>query len=381
MTWLAERLSLWTTDLLGSVVLWFLLVGFVWFINLGDANKDPDFFKRRFFETLGLTALLEFFINAQVMPLPLELVAQVILLIVVILNVIAASDEKYKPAAKLTSGILFFATMGLLTYSVAHLVSGWDSLDKRGLLNELLMPIWLTAATIPVLYLFAFYMAYESLFVRLSFFNNRRKPSLRARLGIVTGIRGALVDIQQFRGGPAHDAAQARTTSDARAAVRRFKEERALDRAARAAARQALVDNAGRKGTDGDGLLLDRREFAETKDALRWLATCHMGWYRNADRPDEYRADLLDVLSGSRQFEFESGEPVVAKVRKDRQAWYAYRRTPSGHVFGIGASGPPPSQWFYDAPTLPSGYPSTTSIGWTDFMSPDRPEWRLEPER
>jgi hypothetical protein len=106
-----------------------------------------------------------------------------------------------------------------------------------------------------------------------------------------------------------------------------------------------------------------------------------MGWYRNEERSDEYRADLLDVLSGLRQFEFESDEPIIAKVRKDGQAWYAYRRTPSGHVFGMGASGPPPSQWFCDAPTPPSGFPSKTSAGWTDFMSPDRAEWRPEPER
>lgn len=380
VVWLADRHSLWTTDLLGSTVLWFLLVGAVWFINLDDAGKDADFFKRRFLETLGFTAVLEFFVNAHVMALPLELVAQAFLLIVVAMNAFATGDKKYRSIATATPGMLIFSTLGLLIYSVAHLASGWESLDKAGLVNGLLMPIWLTAVAIPVLYLFAFYMGYELLFVRLSFLNDNRKPSLRAQLGIVSALRGALVDVQQFRGGPARDAARSCTAGDARAAVHRFKEERATDLAARAAARKALVDGAGRKGVDENGLLFDRREFAETKDALRWLATCHMGWYRNEDRPDEYRADLLDVLGGSGQFDFESDEPIVAKVRKDLQAWYAHRRTPSGHVFGIGASGPPPSQWFYDAPTHPGGVPSAASAGWTDFMSPDRPEWSSEPE-
>lgn len=378
--WLADRLSLWTTDLLGSTVLWFLLVGFVWFVNISDAGKDPDFFKRRFLGTLGVTAVFEFFVNAYVMPLPLELVAQVFLLIVVATNAFSIGDEKYKPVATATAGILVFATLGLLIYSVTNLAAGWDSLDKHGLVNGLLMPIWLTAVAVPVLYLFAFYMGYESLFNHLSFLNNDRKPSVRAQLGIISALRGALVDVQQFRGGPARDAARARTARDARDAVRRFKDERAIDLAARAAARQALVDNAGRTGVDEHGLLLDRREFAETKDALRWLATCHMGWYRNEDRPDEYRVDLLNMLSDSHQFDFDSDEPIVAKVREDLQAWYAHRRTPSGHVFGIGASGPPPSQWFYDAPIPPNGFPSAGLAAWTDFMSPDRPEWRPEPK-
>jgi hypothetical protein len=104
-----------------------------------------------------------------------------------------------------------------------------------------------------------------------------------------------------------------------------------------------------------------------------------MGWYRNQDRPDEYRPDLLDILTDSKQLQLESDEPIHMKVRKDRQAWYAYRRTPSGHVFGIGARGAPPSQWFYDADVPPSGYPSNSATGWTGYLAPERPEWRDEP--
>lgn len=378
--WLADRFSLWTTELLGSTILWFLFVGFAWFFALPDASKDEDFFKRRFLATLGLTAILEFFVNAQVMPLPVELVAQLFLLLVVAMNAVSETDAKYKPVTMVTSGILVLGTVGLLIYSVVHLVSGWSSLDKHELVDGLLMPIWLPAAAIPVLYVFAIYMGYESLFVRLTFINDGQKPCVRARLGTISGLRGALVDVQQFRGGPARDAARASTAHDARAAVRRFKLDRATDQAARAAARKILTDSAGRHGVDNVGLVLDRRGFAQTNDALHWIADCHMGRYRNGHRPNEYRVDLLEVLSGSPKFEFDSDEPIVETVRTDLQAWYAYRRTPSGHVFGIGAPGPPPSQWFYDAPTPPGGFPSAVSAGWTDSMAMDRPEWEPEPE-
>ena len=378
--WLAAGFSLWSPDLLGGTILWFLLVGFVWFVSLGEAGKDPDFFKRRFLETLGVTALLEFFVNAQVMPLPIELVAQCFLLLVVGLNVVAMNHREYKPVANLTTGIMILSTLGLLTYSVTHVISDWPTLDRHGLVNELLMPVWLSGVAVSVLYPMAFYMGYELLFVRLSFLNDGRKPSMRARAGMAWGLRGSLVDIDQFRGLPAREAVQSTTAKAAYEAVRRFKSERAEDLAARAAARRNLVENAGRRGVDDDGKLLDRREFSETKEALRWLATCHMGWYRNEDQPERYRPDLLEVLRDSRQFEFETDEPIVSKVRKDGQAWFAYRATPSGHVFGIGASGPPPSQWFYDAPTPPSGFPSEASENWTDGLRGDRPEWDPEPE-
>ncbi|MDP3949178.1 SoxR reducing system RseC family protein [Microbacterium sp.] len=379
--WVASRVGFWSSDLVAATALWFLLVGFVWFMNLGDAGKDPDFFKRRFLGTLGLAAFLEFFMNAQVFPLWLELIAQLCLLTVVLLNVLSSANPEQKPIASCTAVLMAVATIGVLVYSCVKVVTGWDTLVNHDLVNELLMPIWLTGVSVLLLYVYAVYVGYEVLFLRLSFLNERKKLSLRARSGIVLGLRGALVDVDQFRGPWAFDAARASTVRDARRAVARFKEGREVDRAARASARKALADLAGVQGVDDDGLVLDRREFEATKDALRWVWTCHAGWYQNEDRPDEYRVDLLDaVLVGSKQLEFDSAETVLMKVRSDRKAWLAYRRTPSGHVFGIGAAGPPPSQWFYDGPLPPSGFPSKKSTGWTGVMSPDRPEWRFEPK-
>lgn len=378
--WCAHSLGLWTSQLVGATILWFLFVGFAWFINLGGAGTDPDFFKRRLFEVLGLAAFFEFFLNAQALPLAAEIVLQLVLLLFVGVDVVASRNPEQQAVAKLASAVIITITSGLLIYTIVRLATDWSSIDKEALANELLMPIWLTLAVIPYLYVVAFYMGYELLFTMLAFVNGRKPPTLRARLGIVLGLRGALVDVDQFRGLPAREAAQSRSIRGAIHAVRRFKQERAADAAARAVARQTLVDNAGRQGVYENGLVLDRREFAETKKALDWLATCHMGWYRNEDRPDEYRADLLDVLIGSHQLDLPSDAPIVTRVRKDKQAWYAYRKTPSGHIFGIGASGPPPSQWHYDGPMPPSGYPAKGSVGWTDVMSPIRPEWRTEPK-
>ena len=378
----AWRLSLWTTDLLAATVLWFLLTGFAWFINLDGAGKDDDFFKRRFLETLGFAAFFEFFVNAQTLPLGCEIVGQVGLIFVVMLNVVAGGEPRFRPVARLTTGLLAAASLGLAGFTAASLVSNWPTVDKAGLLRELLMPVWLAAAVIPYLYLVAFYVGYELLFVRLSFMNDRRPPSVRAKIGLLLGLRGSLVDVGGFRGSFAWEAAQSEDIRTALHQVRSFKRQREAEALARTQARRRLADNAGRHGVDESGLVIDRREFARTKDALRWLATCHMGWYRREDRPNEYRRDLLDILvaADSKQLAFASDSPIVSKVRKDGQAWYAYRRTPSGHVFGMGADGPPPSQWFYDGTTPPDGYPRQRGRGWTESMSPDRPEWRGEPE-
>ena len=92
------------------------------------------------------------------------------------------------------------------------------------------------------------------------------------------------------------------------------------------------------------------------------LASRQMGWYQNRGR--RYRKSVLDTMAQS-----SSGLPaehgIKLRVRRDGQAWYGWRRTPSGWVFAIGAASPPPNQQFYDGPTLPEGYPGSTS-GWND---------------
>jgi hypothetical protein len=104
-----------------------------------------------------------------------------------------------------------------------------------------------------------------------------------------------------------------------------------------------------------------------------------MGWYQREDRPNRYRPDLLAVLDDFSRQGLPGDHAITMKVRKDGQAWYAYRKTPSGRVFGIGADGAPPSQWFYDGTKAPQSYPAA-GPGWSSFMESDRPEWSEEPE-
>jgi hypothetical protein len=313
------------------------------------------------------------------MPLPVELALQIFVIFLVIIDVAARPKEEHKVVAKLTTATLALLGFGLTIFTIARIIRDWSTLDPHALVNELLLPVWLTIAAIPCIYFIAVYMGYESLLAQMRFWNDFRRPSARAILGVISALKASPIDINGFRGLYAKRAARARSFGEARRAVRDFRDDRAADRVSKADARQRLITYAGVSGVNSDGLTLDRREFAETKQALRWLATCHMGWYQRDDRPNKYRSNLLSVLDDFSRQGLPGDHGIVMKVRKNGQAWYAFRTTPSGHVFGIGAVGAPPSQWFYDGVETPKSYPSTGS-GWRSFMEPDRPEWREEPE-
>jgi hypothetical protein len=136
-----------------------------------------------------------------------------------------------------------------------------------------------------------------------------------------------------------------------------------------------MVRYVGVPGTDDEGRRLDRREFNETTAALRWLATCQMGWHRN--RGGRYRPDMLGILN----HDFKShGLPeehgITMHVSKDGQSWWAWRQTITGWCFAIGAAGPPPDQWEFDGPEPPHAFPGKDKRwGDTRFSLPSNRNW------
>ena len=272
LVWLAAKFEFWTNSLTGSTLLWFLFVGFVWFLHIGEAGKDPDFLKRRMVEAVGLGAFLECFVSLEVLPLYLEFPLLVFTAFVAMLDAFAKNHDELKPAARLTSIVLVLIGVTLLFVSIEGLVDNKANLDGRDVLNQFLLPMWLTIGAVPYVYAVALWAGYESLMINFKIWNDRQRVPLRVGLGAAVELRGSLVDVAGFRGMAARRAVESNSFAGARAAVREFKEQRAADRTTRAAARRRLEQNTGVVGVDEDGLVLDRREFRETKESLEWLA-------------------------------------------------------------------------------------------------------------
>lgn len=121
----------------------------------------------------------------------------------------------------------------------------------------------------------------------------------------------------------------------------------------------------GSRAIDADGRVLDQREFRETRKALHWLSTCHSGWYQNRVGvfPPELFAKIEGDLNGKHGLPVNHG--VHVWVAKDGQSWFAWRRTPSGFVLGIGANVALPNG------TLRHGGP--IEWRWEDWDAPDGP--------
>jgi hypothetical protein len=213
----------------------------------------------------------------------------------------------------------------------------------------------MTIGALPFIYFVSLYAQYESAFSRTDFLAKDRAGQRRAKLAMVTTIKGRVRDISALTGYWSTEAASAPSFSVARNVIKHFRACRRLDEARAAEEQARLKRYAGVEGADDFGRQLDRREFEETKQALRWLATCQMGWH---NRDGRYRPDLLDLLGHDfTSHGLPSEHGITMHVARNGRAWWAWRRTVTGWCFAIGAAGPALDQWEFDGPEPPRGYP------------------------
>jgi len=357
--WIGFQLGFWHEGLATATIIWAVASGGVLlFKSAGEAHENPFFFHATAAATIAPTVFVTFFMNLATLGLLSEVALQLLLFLVSIGSVVGHSrtDREHQRIAQLCDIILLVVVFSWCAYSFLHLYETWDSLDRRLLIEKLVLPMWLTTGLLPFLFAINLYAAYGRAFRIVGSQTTVFRARWRSRMAIALTLLFRARDIAQLQHYWTRKIVDAETLGAARTIVREFK--RSLrDRERTVVAEiEELVRYAGVDGTDSEGRRLDRREFRETIKALRWLATCHMGHYRKRERYDH---ELLSLLRDG--FHTRHGLPrdpgIKMKIAKDGQRWFAYRRTVSGWCFAIGAAGPPPGQWEYDGQDPPRGFP------------------------
>jgi len=368
--WLAHSVGFWTRGELWTTLLWFVFNGTVWFGTFAKAGKQPHFIRRRLVESIGATALVEALANAHTFPLWVELLLLPVLAFVAMLHAVAQAKPEHEPVATFLGWALAAAGVVLVVQSVLGFATNLGADEIAGVSRSIAVPIWLSAASAPFIYVLGVYSAYQQMGISL---DRGGRAGWRVRLGLWSALRLRLEDVVGMNLFALRDAAEEGTFGAGRGAVAKFRADRAADLAARRSASQRLVDNAGVDGVDGEGRRLDRREFEVTKDSLDYLAGCLLGHHRNLGY---FRPDMLEIIGDFEIKGLSNPHGITLVVRDDNQAWRAYRRTITGWVFAVGAVDAPENIWRYDGAEPPDGFPAKPL--WSDMWDETRHEWHGE---
>jgi hypothetical protein len=367
------RIGWWEGELATDTAVWFFGTALAVMFNVTAALSEERLLIRTFLRAVKITVLVEVFVNLYVFSLPVELILLPVLTVLLVLSLVAGSDRRLTSVKGPIDTVVALIGFALIVYVLSEVVTGWQDFDRTGALRKFALPVWLSIGIVPFLYLFSLYLAYDGAFKRIDFETDQRCHRWQAKLALALRLRVGVQDIEAFRFYWAKQAAAATSFRHATQVVDDFRASRRADERARAEAQERLIRYAGVDGEDDEGRRLDQREFNETKDALRALATAEMGWYRN--RGGHYRPELLVILQS--RFEgsgLPSGHGISLQVAQDGQSWWAWRRTVTGWCFAIGAAGPPPDEWLYDGPEPPPGPPGHDAV-WGNRWGIDAKNW------
>ncbi|MBI2862137.1 MAG: hypothetical protein HYX89_04885 [Chloroflexi bacterium] len=370
--WLAAEMGLWELPLLKDTIIWFSLSGFPLLFKFDQAGKDERFFRQAALTAVGVSVFLEFFLNITNFSLPAELVMQPLLAVLTMASMVADTQQRYPSMKRFCEVLLVIIGLFLIAATAQSIYGQRDTLDMDQLWRSLALLVWLPLVALPFIYAMALFAGYELAYMRMTLANDRQPPRFKSRLALLLGLNGQVRDVHAFGGAWAIRVASAPTLRLALQRVQEFRNDRARQSAEEQERKARLIRYAGVGGADAAGKRLDQREFAETKAALRWLATCQMGWYRK--RGGRYYPELLEII---RDFSWKGlpGEHgIVMEVRSDGQAWWAWRRTVTGWCFAMGAMGPPPDEWLYDGPEPPTGHPGQDAV-WGKRWGLDAKNW------
>jgi hypothetical protein len=190
---LAWRLGAWDLRLLKDTVIVLLVVGYPMVFRANSVSDGKVLLHRTVRETLGISALVIFYVNLSSLPIVWEVVIQLVGVFAAMLAVVAKSQgPKSRPIAVFMNGVLIAIGLLLFVTTTINFVADWKTEDFGLILKTLCMTIWLPIALLPLIYVGAFLMQVQVIFVMLPFNNGHKKVRLDVKLALFFGLRGSV---------------------------------------------------------------------------------------------------------------------------------------------------------------------------------------------
>ncbi|KRF32395.1 hypothetical protein [Nocardioides sp. Soil805] len=372
----AHLIGAWNRHLLKDTIVWVVVYGVAAIFSALRAGKEKHFFRRAVLAAVSVGALMQFLLNLHTFAFVIELALLPLVTSLFILEAVARTNRKTRPAQSFFNLLLTILGLWIIVATTRGLLASWKGLDPEEKGLEFAFSLWFPLAMLPFVYFFSLVLTYSANLSRARFHNDDKPPSLGARVALILGLHG---DLQAVNDLPRHHAeyraiVRSRSLREGLTSVRLYKEARAQAQRLEEEAAARLVRNAGLKGVDDDGRALDQREFEQTREALRWIQTCHLGHYNNRGR---YRPDLMSgvLLDDFKRQGLPHDHGITMRVSRNGQGWFAWRRTPSGLVLGIAMDEGRENEWLYAGELPPQDFPGADPT-WGDQPHETPPDWR-----
>jgi hypothetical protein len=193
--------NLWELSVLKETIYWFIGTGLVMFGASTKVVNAKALFKQTAKDTLKLVIFLEFFIGFYVFPIWVELLMVPFITFIIMLATVAGYQKgaEYDLTKKFLSQVTAAIGLAIMFFGAMAFIHNPKPLFSYQNLELFLLPIILSCAYAPFVYLLALYSKYELVFLRVDMFlehiDDRRALKLACikRCGLSVQLAGGMI--------------------------------------------------------------------------------------------------------------------------------------------------------------------------------------------
>jgi len=212
---LLAKIGIWEWTLLKDTIYWFIAVAFVLLMNTNKVNQEKGSFITILKDNLKIILVLEFILTLYTFNLIAEIILVPILVFIGAMSAVSELKKEYLSVKKLFDFILSIIGIFFIVFALGKVFGDFQHIMTSQNLKTLILPPLLTVAFIPFIYLFALIMAYEMLFVRLSFFNKNDPDLIKfTKRKIILAFHLNLLKLNHFAKESTQDLMNVKTRED-----------------------------------------------------------------------------------------------------------------------------------------------------------------------
>jgi hypothetical protein len=192
IAWFLHRIRLWTQAELKDTIVWFLFTGVALTFRGVNPPNPSRVVRNIIHDAIKATVLVEFVVSTYTFSLSIELLLLPVATLLALLLAVANTDKQYALAESFINKIQFClgaTVMAAIGWSLVHDFRKAWSIDSA---RQILLPILLTLAFIPLAYLMALFAAYEQLFLPFVIHKTPFWPKVYCKTRLLVQLRFSL---------------------------------------------------------------------------------------------------------------------------------------------------------------------------------------------
>lgn len=163
------KLPLWKNTYIKDIIFCIFLAGIPLHFKSLDKKNDLHYFKNIIWNSINVTAMLDFITSSFTFSLLMELFLTLVMSVLTVSEVYSEGKEEYFKVNRVLKNIIRGLSLCILISTITNIYKTYPNLGYMDLLYSFFIPIIFVIAYIPSMYIISLYSKYEQVFGRMRF--------------------------------------------------------------------------------------------------------------------------------------------------------------------------------------------------------------------